>query len=116
MLDAFIACWHAKFKWWTERPITVIRSRYDKAFTPHVLTPAFPSYVSGHASASGAASEVLAHFFPENAAELRRMADEAAMSRLYGGIHFRSDNDAGLALGRAVAARALARPHVTAHW
>lgn len=111
MLDAFIACWQAKFKWWTERPITVIRERYDKAFTPHVLTPAFPSYVSGHASASGAASEVLAYFFPENAAALRHMAEEAAMSRLYGGIHFRSDNDAGLALGRTVAARALARHH-----
>ena len=58
----------------------------------------------------------LAAFFPGQSGKLKAMAEEAAMSRLYGGIHFRSDNDAGLALGRAVAARALARPHVTAHW
>ena len=111
MMDALIACWHAKFKWWTERPVTVIRERYDTSFTPHVLTPAFPSYVSGHATVSGAAAEVLAAFFPEDAAELQRMAEEAAMSRLYGGIHFRSDNEAGLALGRKIGALALARQH-----
>jgi membrane-associated phospholipid phosphatase len=109
MLDAFIACWRAKFKWWTERPITVIRSRFDPAFTPHVLTPPFPSYVSGHSSASGAAAEVLAAFFPDESAKLRAMAREASMSRLYGGIHFRSDNEQGLELGRGIGARALAR-------
>jgi hypothetical protein len=109
MLDAFIACWHAKFKWWTERPVTVIRSRFDPAFTPHVLTPPFPGYVSGHSSASGAAAEVLASFFPDRAAGLHAMAHEASMSRLYGGIHFRSDNEQGLELGRRVGARALAR-------
>jgi hypothetical protein len=109
MMDAFIACWNAKFKWWTERPITVIRERYDAAFTPHVLTPPFPSYVSGHSSASGAAAEVLAAFFPADAERLRAMAEQASMSRLYGGIHFRSDNERGLELGRRIGARALAR-------
>ena len=64
MMDAFIACWHAKYKWWTVRPITVIRERFEPAFLSHLLTPPFPSYVSGHASVSGAASTVLAHFFP----------------------------------------------------
>ena len=108
MLDAFIACWHVKFKWWTERPVTVIREK-DPTFLPHILTPPFPSYVSGHSSVSGAAATALSAFFPQNAAELDRMAQEASMSRLYGGIHFRSDNDEGLELGRQVAARALAR-------
>jgi hypothetical protein len=111
MMDAFIACWHAKFKWWTERPVTVIRDRYDPDFLPHVLTPPFPSYVSGHSSASGAGAAVLAAFFPDHAPELERMAEEASMSRLYGGIHFRSDNEAGLALGRKIGARALPREH-----
>ncbi|HVQ61400.1 MAG TPA: vanadium-dependent haloperoxidase, partial [Burkholderiales bacterium] len=108
MLDAFIACWHVKFKWWTERPVTIIREK-DPAFLPHLLTPPFPSYVSGHSSVSGAAAAVLSAFFPQDAADLGRMAQEASMSRLYGGIHFRSDNDEGLELGRQVAARALAR-------
>jgi len=109
MIDAFISCWHAKYKWWTERPITVIRRQRDPDFMPHVITPPFPSYPSGHSSVSGAAAEVLAAFFPKDAAELRRMAQEASMSRLYGGIHYRSDNEEGLAVGRKVAARALAR-------
>jgi pimeloyl-ACP methyl ester carboxylesterase len=109
MIDAFISCWHAKYKWWTERPITVIRRQRDPNFMPHVITPPFPSYPSGHSSVSGAAAEVLAAFFPKDAAELRRMAQEASMSRLYGGIHYRSDNEQGLAVGSKVAARALAR-------
>lgn len=109
MLDAFIACWHVKFKWWTERPVTVIREK-DPTFLPHILTPPFPSYVSGHSSVSGAAATALSAFFPQDAAALARMAQEASMSRLYGGIHFRSDNEQGLALGHQVALRALARP------
>jgi membrane-associated phospholipid phosphatase len=109
MMDAFIACWHAKFKWWTERPVTVIREKLDADFMPHVITPAFPSYVSGHSAASGAGAEVLAAYFPAHAEELRAMALEASMSRLYGGIHYRSDNEEGLALGRRVGARAVER-------
>jgi membrane-associated phospholipid phosphatase len=109
MMDAFIACWHAKFKWWTERPVTVIREKFDDSFTPHVITPAFPSYVSGHSAASGAGAEVLAAFFPSHADELRGMAEEASMSRLYGGIHYRSDNVEGVALGERVGVRAVAR-------
>jgi hypothetical protein len=107
MMDALIACWHSKFKWWTERPVTVIRERFDKDFTPHVITPAFPSYVSGHSTVSGAAAEVLSAFFPAEAEKLQDMAREASVSRLYGGIHFRSDNEQGLALGRRIGARAL---------
>ena len=62
------------------------------------MTPPFPSYVSGHSSTSGAASTVLVAFFPADATRLRAMAEEAAVSRLYGGIHYRSDNEAGLTL------------------
>lgn len=109
MLDAFISCWHTKYKWWTERPITVIRRHRDPNFLSHVLTPPFPSYTSGHSSVSGAGSQVLAGFFPKEAAELHRMAQEASMSRLYGAIHFRSDNEEGLKVGRQIGARALAR-------
>jgi hypothetical protein len=109
MLDAMIACWHTKYKWWIERPVTVIRDHRDPNFLPYLFTPAHPSYPSGHASASGAAAEALSAFFPQETANLRAMAKEAAMSRLYGGIHFRSDNEDGLELGRKIGARAVAR-------
>ncbi len=107
MLDAFIACWRVKYKWWTERPVTAIRRELDSAFVPHLVTPAFPSYVSGHASVSGAAAAVLAACFPGLSASLQKEAEQAAASRLYGGIHFRADNDAGLELGRRVGAVAI---------
>lgn len=109
LMDAFIACWSAKFTWWTERPVTVIRAKLDPDFLPALVTPAFPSYVSGHATASGSAATVLAAFFPKEAPALQARALEAAESRLLGGIHFRSDNDEGLALGRRVGERVLQR-------
>jgi hypothetical protein len=109
MADALVACWRAKFEHWTVRPVNVIREQLDPSFLPYLFTPPFPAYVSGHAAASGAAAEVLAAFFPEQAGELQAAAAEAAMSRLYGGIHFRSDNDEGLRLGRAVGRRVIER-------
>jgi membrane-associated phospholipid phosphatase len=109
MLDAAIACWQAKYRWWTKRPVTVIRDHRDPGFMPHLVTPAHPSYPSGHASTSGAAAVVLAAFFPDETAKLQAMAKEAGMSRVYGGIHFRSDTEGGLELGRKVGLRALAR-------
>jgi membrane-associated phospholipid phosphatase len=111
--DAFIACWDAKYTYWSMRPVTAIRDpRFvhdSKArdWLSYIVTPPFPSYVSGHSTTSGAASTVLAAFFPQQAGELTAMAEEAAASRLYGGIHFRSDNEAGLELGRRVGAVAL---------
>ena len=105
--DAFIACWDAKFTYWSTRPVTAIRDLLDPSWSPLIATPPFPSYVSGHSSTSGAAAAVLAGFFPSRAAELEALADEAAVSRLYGGIHFRSDNDTGLILGRRVGQVAL---------
>lgn len=103
VMDAGIACWEAKYHYMLLRP-----SQADSAITLPIGLPNFPSYVSGHAAFSGAASEVLAHFFPDEAARLRAMAEEAALSRVYGGIHYRFDGEQGLKLGRAVAAWALA--------
>ncbi len=80
--------------------MTASHERLDPDWLPHLLTPAFPGYVSTHAVVSGAAAAVLAAYFPESAAALQVAADEAALSRLYGGIHFRSDNEEGLKLGR----------------
>jgi PAP2 superfamily len=105
--DAFIACWDAKFTYWTERPVTAIRAEIDPSWSPLIATPPFPSYVSGHSTTSGAAATVLGHFFPQRRDELAAMAEEAALSRLYGGIHFASDNAAGLELGRKVGREAL---------
>lgn len=107
--DAFIACWDSKFEYWFPRPVTAIRAlRGEPTWLSYITTPPFPTYVSGHSSTSGAAATVLAAFFPAEAARLTAMAEEAAVSRLYGGIHFRSDNEAGLVLGRRVGARAVA--------
>jgi membrane-associated phospholipid phosphatase len=117
--DAFIACWDAKYAYWTLRPVTAIRRLIKPAWSSYIVTPPFPSYVSGHSTTSGAASTVLAAFFPQRARELKAMADEAAVSRLYGGIHFRSDNDAGLELGHRVgtvavqAYRSQGQPHAS---
>ncbi len=105
--DAFIACWDTKYHYWYVRPVTAIRALRDPAWLPYVVTPPFPGYVSGHSSTSGAAATVLSSFFPAKAAELTAMAEEAAISRLYGGIHFRSDNQAGLVLGRRAGERAI---------
>lgn len=99
-LDAVIACFEAKYHYWTIRP-----SQADPtiALDDSVDLPNFPSFPSGHACSAGAFGAVLGDFFPDERAEFTRMAEEQAMSRLYGGIHYRFDNDGGLALGRIVA-------------
>jgi hypothetical protein len=53
--DGFIACWDAKFTYWTERPVTAIRRELDPTWSSYITTPPFPSYVSGHSTTSGAA-------------------------------------------------------------
>jgi hypothetical protein len=98
--DAVVACFEAKYHYWSIRP--------SQADTTLVLAdsvdlPNFPSYPSGHACSAGAFDGVLGHYFPQDRAEFTRIAEEQAMSRLYGGIHYRFDNDGGLALGRTVA-------------
>ena len=109
MYDALVAAWHVKYRYWSLRPVNAIRERYDADFLPYLITPAFPAYVSGHAAVSAAAAEVLAHFFPDQARPLHAMAQDAADSRLYGGIHFRSDNEEGLKLGLQVGRLAVKR-------
>ena len=98
--DAFISCWKTKYTYWTARPFQSI-----PGFTSFIPTPPFPSYTSGHSTQSGAANEVLAYLFPARAAQFRAFAEEAAISRLYGGIHFPSDNIQGLAVGRLIGGR-----------
>jgi PAP2 superfamily len=106
--DAFIACWEAKYQYWTRRPVTVIRDWLDADFSPLIPTPPFPAYPSGHATTSAAAATVLGRLFPARALALDRLADKAAASRVYGGIHFHVDAEAGLTLGRRVGLAALA--------
>ena len=104
--DAVIACFEAKYHYWTIRP-----SQADTtlALADSVGLPNFPSFPSGHACSAGAFDAVLGHYLPEERAEFTRIAEEQAMSRLYGGIHYRFDNEVGLALGRVVGRHAVAR-------
>lgn len=109
MADTFIAVWDVKYRYWTLRPITAAKKLLNVELQPAILTPPFPSYLSGHASFSGAAARILGHYFPTEATRLDALAEEAALSRLYGGIHYRHDNEDGLALGRKVAGFVLQR-------
>lgn len=123
--DAFISCWSTKFKYNLLRPVTYIKRHIDKAWEPLLITPPFPEYTSGHSCQSGAASTVLTAVFGDDFAfddathedeglpvrsfaSFNSAAEEAAMSRMYGGIHFRFGNENGLTQGRAVGAFAAA--------
>jgi membrane-associated phospholipid phosphatase len=105
MADGFVCCWDAKYTYWTERPITA-----DPSLDVLIPTPPFPSYTSGHATASTSAATVLAHLFPDDASILLERAEEAKQSRLWAGIHFPIDTDMGALgggmIGRLVVARA----------
>jgi membrane-associated phospholipid phosphatase len=106
MSDAGTACWNAKYQtgWWDPRPINAIRDLgLDKHWEPYLGTPLFPAYPSGTSNYSGAAGEVLAHVFPDDAKMWRARATEAGMSRLWGGVHWRIDVEQGLKMGRSVA-------------
>ena len=98
--DAIIACFDAKYHYWSIRP-----SQADSTIVlaDSVDLPNFPSYPSGHACSAGAFDGALGAYFPQDRAEFTRIAEEQAMSRLWGGIHYRFDDDEGLALGRIVA-------------
>jgi hypothetical protein len=97
--DCFVACWDAKYSYWGIRP-----EQYDPTFKPLlVASPPFPGYPSGHAAVSGTMGELYAYFFPEEADLFRKLAIDGAESRFQGGIHFRTDNEVALVLGRKVA-------------
>jgi membrane-associated phospholipid phosphatase len=117
--DGFIACWDSKFHYDLLRPFTYIRRVIDPAWQSFIITPPFPEYPSGHSSQSGAAAAVLTQVYGESCAiddatherdglktrhfpSLWAAAEEAAISRMYGGIHFRNANVQGLEQGRNV--------------
>ena len=104
IVDAGISCWDAKYYYHYPRPIEAV-----PGFKTILGTPNFPAYTSGHSTFSSAAAEVLSHFFPADAARFREKAEEAAMSRIYGGIHYRFDAEVGLQQGKAVGAYSVAK-------
>ncbi len=123
--DAFIGCWLAKYQHDLVRPVTYIRRTLDPKWESTLNTPPFPEYPSGHSTQSGAAATVLTDAFGENFAfvdatgtkdglkqrsfpSFWAAANEAGISRLYGGIHYRSAIENGLAQGRCIGKFAIA--------
>jgi hypothetical protein len=123
--DAFISSWGYKYKFVSIRPRPYIRRLMDSTWEPLIPTPPFPEYPSGHSTVSAAAATVLTalagdspfddstsisighkvrHFESFNAA-----ADEAGLSRVYGGIHFPTGNVSGRTLGRCIGAKVIER-------
>lgn len=94
IMDAGIGCWDAKFYYHYPRPIQTI-----PGFKTILGTPNFPAYTSGHSVFSAAAATVLAYIFPEKAQFCHDWAEEAAISRVYGGIHYRFDAEVGIEQG-----------------
>jgi len=97
-LDAAIACFDAKYTYWAIRP-----NQLDPSITTLFPNPNHPSYPSAHAALSGAQAAMLAYLFPRDAGFFRSLADEATESRLWAGIHYRSDLISGLEQAQAVA-------------
>ena len=95
--DAGVACWDTKYFYFNPRP-----SQLDPEIKVQTGLPNFPSYVSGHSDFSAAGADVLSYLFPSGATYFNAQAQEAAMSRLYGGIHYRSDISVGLAQGQRI--------------
>jgi hypothetical protein len=125
LADAFISAWGYKFKLNVVRPRTFIRATMDSTWEPFIPTPPFPEYLSGHstvsAAAAGALTGILGSVSFEDSTSVqvgqkirkypsfRAAADEAGMSRIYGGIHYPSANVEGGNLGRCIASKVLAR-------
>ncbi len=121
MTDAFICCWYSKFKFNLLRSQTYIRDYIPGAptWSPFIPTPPFPEYPSGHSVCSGASAEILTKLFgnlafvdktntnlglnPRYFNSFYDAANEAAISRVYGGIHFREASEKGVLQGRMIA-------------
>jgi len=121
-IDAFIACWKAKYDYSLIRPVTYIQRYIDPNFKTVIGTPAFPAYTSGHATEIGVGERIFTKLFtsgdgtyaltdrsqvqhgfaPRKFSNFAEMADECANSRLYGGIHYDMDNINGLKMGRGI--------------
>ena len=119
--DAFISCWDEKYRSNLIRPETLINKYIDEDWLPIIQTPPFPEYTSGHSVVSGVASSVLTSIFGEkfnfddnkevpfglpvrSYDSFSSAADEAAISRMYGGIHYRSAVELGLKQGKEIGA------------
>jgi hypothetical protein len=119
--DGFIGCWDAKYQYDLVRPVTYIKRVIDPKWETLLITPPFPEYPSGHSTQSGAAEVVLTAFFgdnfaftdrtheadgltPRHYASFKAAAEEAGISRLYGGIHYRAAIVLGLEQGRCIGA------------
>ncbi|MEP1490177.1 MAG: vanadium-dependent haloperoxidase [Algibacter sp.] len=117
--DAFISCWDEKYRSNLVRPETLINKYIDDKWEPILQTPPFPEYTSGHSVVSGAASTVLTDIFGDNFnflddtetiyglpirpfSSFNAAAQEAAMSRMYGGIHYRAAVEVGIGQGKEV--------------
>ncbi|WP_380164892.1 vanadium-dependent haloperoxidase [Jannaschia sp. R86511] len=115
--DSFVSCWWSKYHHDVMRPVTYVQEVMgERDWLPPVVTPCFPEYTSGHATQSAAAATVLtvelgdraftdrtvAHLPARRFPSYRAAAEEAAASRLFGGIHFRDSNEAGLLVGAEV--------------
>lgn len=125
MADAFIAAWKTKYAVNLLRPVTAVQLTIDSQWVPTLMhTPPFPEYPSGHSVLSAAAAGVLEREFgastrftdnthndrgwgPRSFASFRAAADEAAASRMYAGIHFRSGVESGKTQGNCVAERVI---------
>jgi PAP2 superfamily protein len=129
--DGFTASWHEKFRSNLLRPVTYIQRYIDPKWQPLLITPSFPTYTSAHSTQSRAAAEVLTKLFGDRRAyddsthitlghpvkhvtSFLEAADEAGLSRLYGGIHYRFDHLGGQALGACVGRAVLSRVHTRA--
>lgn len=119
--DAFISCWDEKYRSNLIRPETLINQHIDDSWQPVLQTPPFPEYTSGHSVVSGAAATALTSIFGDNFAfdddtevpyglpirsfeSFNKAADEAAISRMYGGIHYRAAVEVGVKQGRDLGA------------
>lgn len=122
--DAFISCWDEKYNSNYIRPVTVIQKNIETAWTPILYTPNFPEYPSGHSVVSGSAATILTNIFgedysftdstevpygmpPRSFNSFFAASDEAAISRMYGGIHFMPAIEEGKTQGRKVGAHVL---------
>ncbi len=128
--DAFISCWDEKYRSNLIRPETLINQHIDDSWKPVLQTPPFPEYTSGHSVVSGAASIALTDIFGDNFAfdddtevpyglpvrsftSFEHAADEAAISRMYGGIHYRAAVEVGVKQGRDLGAYIMAKVKMT---
>ena len=102
--DGIIACFDTKYAYWFIRP-----TQADPGITLAVGLPNHPSYPSAHSCETGAFQDVLNDAFPKERAYLETVAQEASMSRVIGGLHYRFDGEGGLAIGHAAAHLALTR-------